>query len=262
MYVDSHCHLDDDAFDADRDAVIARARAVGVESFVLAGVDPATWTRQRALAETRPGFVWSAGLHPMRAATFSNSDARAALDALPSCFSGPSPARALGETGLDARFVPRDSIERQLVVFREQLALARAIDVPVILHVLGRGTHLRALDAMRSDGVPRRGGVVHSYSGSAELAVEYLALGLSISFSASVCRITADRAHRAAASVPLERLLVETDSPDLAPPGRDRRNEPAALLDVAEAMAKIRGVDRESILAATASNAHALFGPW
>jgi TatD DNase family protein len=262
LYVDSHCHLDDESFDADRPAVIARARAAGVRGFVLAGVDPSTWSRQRTLAGEEPGIVWSAGLHPMRAATYSDAESRAALDSLASCFVGPHAARAVGEIGLDARFVPRDSVARQLLAFREQLALARRLDVPVLLHVLGRGTHLRVLETMRRDGAPRRGGIVHSYSGSAELVPEYLALGLSIGFSASVCRATADRTRRAAAAVPIERLLIETDSPDLPPPGREPRNEPLALLDVAEALAKIREVDRDSILAATASNASALLGPF
>lgn len=260
--IDSHCHLDDEAFDTDRAEVIARARAAGLTGFVLAGVDPSTWVKQRALAGSTSGVVWSAGLHPMRAATYSDDAARVALDELESCFRGPFAARAVGETGLDAQFVPRDSIDRQLPIFREQLALARSLDLPVVLHVLGRGTHLRTLETMKQDGAPPRGGVVHSYSGGAELSVEYLALGLSISFSGSVCRATADRVHRAAAVVPLDRLLIETDSPDLAPPGANRRNEPRALLDVADSVAKIRGVERAAILEATAANARALFGPF
>lgn len=260
--IDSHCHLDDEAFDTDRAEVLSRARAAGLTGFVLAGVDPKTWSKQRALAGSTPGIVWSAGLHPMRAATYSEDEARVALVELASCFRGPSAARAVGETGLDAQFVPRDSIERQLPIFREQLALARSLELPVVLHVLGRGTHLRTLETMRKDGVPRRGGVVHSYSGGAELTVEYLALGLSVSFSGSVCRKTADRVHRAAAAVPLDRLLIETDSPDLAPPGANRRNEPTALLDVADSVAKIRGVERAVILEATAANARVLFGPF
>jgi TatD DNase family protein len=260
VIIDSHCHLDDDAFDADRAAVFERARAAGVRGFVLAGVDPATWPKQRALALSERGVVWSAGLHPMRAATFDDAATRSALAELVACFEGVGPARALGETGLDTHFVPRDSIARQLEVFREQLALARSFDLPVVLHILGRGTHLHSLELMRRDGVPTRGGVVHSYSGSAELAEEYVALGLSISFSGSVCRPAAERAHRAAASVPLDRLLIETDSPDLAPPGRGPRNEPTAVLDVAAAVAKIRGIECEDLLIATAANASRLFG--
>ncbi len=259
MYVDSHCHLDDDAFDPDRSEVFARAREAGVTGFVLAGVDPATWTKQRELAGRESGVLWSAGLHPMRAATLPSIEVREALDSLAECFAGEGRASALGETGLDAHFVPRDSIDRQQVVFREQLALARTIDVPLILHVLGRGTHLRVLETLRADRPPARAGVVHSYSGSAELAAEYVALGFFISFSGSVCRPTSERAHRAAAAVPIDRLLIETDSPDLSPRGSKVRNEPAALLDVASALAKIRGVDLDAILLATSNNARSLF---
>lgn len=260
MYVDSHCHLDDEAFDADRDEVVARARACGIGGFMLAGVDPQTWQRQRQLAATQRGFWWSAGLHPIAVVRSTSEQRTRALQALPECFRGVHAASALGETGLDARFVPRDSLEVQLEAFREQVAIARAHDVPLILHVLGRGTHLRAIEWLERDGVPRRGGVVHSFSGSAETVPQWLALGFAISFSGSVVRPAAERAQRAAAAVPLDRLLIETDSPDLAPPGRGPRNEPGALLDVAAALAKIHGSTPEAILVATSANARRLFG--
>lgn len=260
MYVDSHCHLDDVAFDADRDQVVERARACGIGGFMLAGVDPDTWSRQREIAKSKRGFWWSAGLHPIAVVRSSPERRSRALRALPECFRGSHAASALGETGLDARFVPRDSLDVQQEAFREQVAIARAHDVPLILHVLGRGTHLRSIELLERDGPPRRGGVVHSFSGSAEIVPQWLALGFAISFSGSVVRPAAERAQRAAAAVPLDRLLIETDSPDLAPPGRGPRNEPAALLDVAAALAKIHGSTPEAILVATSANARRLFG--
>ena len=127
------------AFDADRDQVVERARACGIGGFMLAGVDPDTWSRQREIAKSKRGFWWSAGLHPIAVVRSSPERRSSALRALPECFRGSHAASALGETGLDARFVPRDSLDVQQEAFREQVAIARAHDVPLILHVLGRG---------------------------------------------------------------------------------------------------------------------------
>jgi TatD DNase family protein len=258
--IDAHCHLDDAAFDADRDAVFVRSRAVGVVGWLVAGVDPATWARQRALAVAEPGIRWAAGLHPCAVARASIAEREAALIALPSCFQGVRPASALGETGLDTRFVPRDTLEAQVSAFRAQVALARALDLPVVLHLNGPGTHGRALAVLRGDGLPRRGGVVHAYSGSAELVADYVALGLYLSFAGTVARPDARRVHGAARATPGPRLLVETDAPDLAPPGAPRRNEPAALPEILRALAQLRGEDPGALAEQTARNAAELFG--
>lgn len=260
MYVDAHCHLDDAAFDGDRGAVIARARAAQVTGFVLAGVDPATWARQRALVATLPGACWTAGLHPCAAAVAPDADRVAALSALPGCFRGPNAARGLGETGLDTRFCGKETLDVQGSVFRESLSLARSLNVPVILHLNGPGTHARALTVFSSDGLPKAGGIVHAYGGSAELVAAYVALGLHVSFAGTVCRPEARKVHAAVRAVPPGRLLVETDAPDLAPPGHNRRNEPAALLDVAAAVAALRGETAHDVLVRSASACQNLFG--
>ncbi len=239
-YIDGHCHLDDASFDEDRDAVWERARAAGLAGAVLAGVSPETWARQRALASRYAGLVWTAGLHPCAVAGMSPVQLRAALDALPACFVGPNPARGLGELGLDTRLVERASLDRQLPVFRHQLAIARDRALPIVLHLNGRGVHAAALSLLRADGLPIAGGLVHAYSGSAELVAEYVALGLHLSFAATVCRADARKVHRAVLSTPADRLLVETDCPDQSPPGCARRNEPQNLLVIADAIARIR----------------------
>jgi TatD DNase family protein len=276
VYVDAHNHLDDDSFDADRDAVFERARAAGVTGFVLGGVNPATWKRQRALAAAHPRVVWTAGLHPHACARLDDAAARAALDALPACFEGEHAARGLGETGLDTHFCAKDTLDRQLRLFREQLALARRLDRPVVLHVVGGGTHSRVLETLRDDGAPRAGGMVHMYGGSSELVREYVALGLCLSFGGPVANPNARRLRKAAAEVPADRLLVETDAPDLPPPdfepefgarpgaraagGGRPRNEPASLPLVAKALAALRDEPADVILARAAERTRALFG--
>lgn len=260
MYVDAHCHLDDERLAELEAEVFARAHAAGVTGFVVAGVDPDSWARQRALAARRPGVRWTAGLHPCAVASLADEAAAAAMSALPAAFEGPHPATGLGETGLDTRFCARETLPRQEHVFRASLALARALDVPVVLHLNGQGTHARALGVLRADGLPRAGGMVHAYSGSAELVADYVALGLHISFAGTVCRPEARKVHAAARAVPASRLLLETDAPDLTPPELPRPNEPAALLAVARAVSALRGDAAHDLLARSAAACAELFG--
>lgn len=259
MYVDAHCHLDCPSFDEDRDAVLARARAAGVTGLVLAGVQPCEWPRQRALAAAAPGVRWTAGLHPMVAAESDDAAIDEALAALPAAFTGEAPASGIGELGLDTRFARKETLPRQLDCFRRQLAVARALDKPVVLHILG--AHGRALEVLRADGLPSAGGMVHAYSGSAELVRDYERLGLHLSIAGTVARPDARKVHLAAAAVSPDRLLIETDAPDLAPPDLgSRRNEPAAVVRVAAAVAAIRGEPVETVLRRAAANAARLFG--
>lgn len=261
MSVDSHCHIDDAEFDADRDAMFGRALAAAVTGFVLAGVDRDSWTRQRALVRARPDCVRAAGLHPMIVGRLAADESalRAQLDALAGEFRDEGAAVAVGETGLDTHFVDASTLEVQARVFREQLALARALDVPVVLHVLGRGTHLRVLETIAADGLPARGGMVHSFSGSAEVATRYLRLGLDCSFAGAVARPGAVKVHAACRVIPDDRLLIETDAPDQAPPGTPARMEPARLDEVAQAVARVRGTTSAIVLSQCAANARRLF---
>lgn len=258
MHIDTHNHLDLPAFDADRDAVLARARAAGVGGHLVAGVDPDGWIRQRRLAEAVPGVRWAAGLHPQVAAEMDESAIDAALGGLRAAFDGPHAACAVGETGLDRLEVDRSTLPAQRHAFRAQLAIARELDRPLVLHILR--AHGAALDILRGDGLPAAGGVVHSFSGNAELAREYVALGLHVAFVGTVCRDEAKKLHRAAAELPADRLLVETDAPDQSPPGLEGRNEPSALIRVAEGVARHRGCTAAEVLARSDRNAEALFG--
>lgn len=261
MFIDAHCHLDDVAFDADRDAVFARARLAGVHGFVLAGVDRDSWARQRALVRRRADCVRSAGVHPMIVGRLAHDEPalRASLDALPAEFHDVGAAIAVGEIGLDSHFVDAATLDVQERAFRAQLAFARAADLPVVLHVLGRGSHARALDVLRSDGLPKRGGMVHSFSGSADVATQYVRLGLYCSFAGAIARPAAAKVHAACRAVGDDRLLIETDAPDQAPPGTERRMEPARLTEVAAAMAHVRGTTSAILLAQTAATARRLF---
>lgn len=258
LHVDTHNHLDFPAFDADRDAVLEQARAAGVGGHLIAGVEPAHWPRQRALAAQHPGIRWTAGLHPQWAAKLTPDAIDAALDGLPAQLDGPHAACGIGETGLDRLFADPETLPRQIHAFRAQLAIARTHDRPLVLHIVR--AHGKALEILKADGIPAAGGVVHSFSGNRELAREYLTLGLHIGFAGPICRANARTLRGAAEDVPLDRLLVETDAPDQSPPGGPARNEPTTLIAVAEAVAAARGVEPDAVLRRSTRNAEALFG--
>ena len=254
---DSHCHLHDDAVRADADALVARARAVGVTGFLLAGVHPEGWRHELELARRHSGVLVAYGVHPQLV-----RDGRAAqmVDALARALDGelPRPA-AIGEIGLDGSDEHASSLDEQERVFMQQLELARAHDLPVLLHVLK--AHPRALELLAEHGVRGVRGVLHSCSASADLVQRYVALGLHVSFAGTVSNGQARRIRAAAASVPLDRLLVETDAPFQTPPRlRPARNEPAFLVEIVRAVAQIKGLPESTIAEATTANARRLFG--
>lgn len=267
---DSHCHLHDARMAAVREGAIERAAAAGVRSVLLAGVDEPGWRDEDELArQPLPLRVLIAyGLHPQMVPLLDDSEVRRQLDALGRALRGEpladgttlARAHALGETGLDALTdKTKACLPRQESVFREQLAMARALDLPVMLHLLR--AHEPALRLLKRDGLPRAGGVVHSFSGSAELCGEYVKLGLHISFAGSVTYPNARRLHAAAAVVPAGLLLVETDAPDQTPdPRKPLLNEPAFLVDVIETVARLRGETVGRIAELTDENAHRLLG--
>jgi len=258
MYIDAHCHLDLPPFDDDRDAVLVQGYKDGISGYLLAGVDPEGWRRQRAMASRYPGVQWTAGLHPVRAAEMEPEARRRALDGLPACFEGKGAAVGVGETGLDRRFAAPETLPGQEIAFRAQLALARSGNRPVVLHVVA--AHGHTLDVLRRDGLPAAGGLVHSYSGSAELVSEYVSLGLSISFSGNVLRPGAKKLRRAVSVVPEAHLLVETDAPDQAPAGRGVRNTPSTLIEVGRCLADVRGGTADDILNRSRQNLERIFG--
>ncbi len=238
--IDSHCHLDDSDFDADRDAVIARARAAGIETMLAIGSEGAV-----GLAEAHPDIYATLGIHPHEAAKAD----RAALDRLAERLSHPK-VLAVGEIGLDYHydFSPR---ETQREVFRAQLAIAKAAGLPVIIHT--REAWPDTLALLRESGIAR--GVMHCFSEGPEEAAQALELGFFVSFAGIVTFPKAQRIQEAARRVPADRLLVETDAPYLAPvPYRGKRNEPAFVVETARKIAALRGETFEQVAAATNRN--------
>ncbi|UNK44141.1 TatD family hydrolase [Luteimonas sp. S4-F44] len=251
MLVDSHCHLDAPEFDDDRAAVLARARAAGVMQQVVPAVARAEWPGLRAVCATDAGLFPAYGLHPMFLAEHQPED----LDALDEWIVRERPV-AVGECGLD-HFVDGLDHAAQARYFEGQLRLAHAHDLPVIVHAR------RAVDPViaalkRFDGVR---GVVHSFGGSAEQARQLWQRGFMIGLGGPLTYDRARRLHRVAATMPIEQLLLETDAPD-QPDSRHRgqRNEPARLVHVVEAVARLRGELPEIVAAQTRDNAARLFG--
>lgn len=252
--IDTHVHLDAAAFEDAADVWRAAQRA-GVSRAIAVGVEPSSWDRTIAIAHDLPGVELALGIHPEVVPNLTDAAIAAGLADLPKLLEKHA-ALAIGECGLDG---PSGDLERQERVLLAHLALARDLHLPVSLHVFR--VHGPALKLLRAFG-PIERGVVHSYSGSAELVRDYLRLGWSFSFAGAVTRSNARRPLDAVRAVPLEHLLVETDAP-FQPAGADARDrtrgEPADLPLVVEALARARGVDVEEIAAATTANAERIF---
>jgi TatD DNase family protein len=250
---DSHCHIDVPAFDQDRDAVLARAREAGVEAMLLVGGVDAEGGHRRALelAEER-GLPVSAGLHPHEARLMTG----AVEDELRR-FARERRIVAVGEIGLDFHYdhSPRD-VQRE--AFRRQLRLARDVGLPVIVHT--READLETSAILEEEGAGEVGGVLHCFTGGHELAERALALGFYVSFSGIVAFPRAEVVQEIARRIPLERLLVETDAPYLAPPPhRGKRNEPAFVVEVARKVAALRELPLPALGEAALANFRRLF---
>jgi TatD DNase family protein len=238
---DSHCHLHAPEIIASAHDLAVRARAVGVRGFLLAGVEPEGWRQQQSLAEREPDMCAAYGVHPQVVAEQSKADSLSMLAELEASLASEQWRRpvAIGEIGLDAARERKATLDVQEEIFRAQLALARREDLPVVLHVLD--AHRRTLDILKADGLPRAGGIVHSYSGSGELVAEYVKLGLMISFAGSVTAERSKKVRAAVTRVPAAQLLVETDAPFQTPlQHRPERNQPAFLPTIIAAVAELR----------------------
>jgi TatD DNase family protein len=257
VFVDSHAHIDGEEFDADRDGVVARAREAGVRAILNVGTgDPhaGNFVRAVAVAEKYEGVHAAVGVHPHDAKLYDEAAERLLLE-----FVRSKRVVALGEIGLDYHYdnSPR---EVQHGVFGRQLRLARQEGLPVIIH--SRDADDDTLEILRAEYAgTERGGVMHCFGGGPELAEGALGLGFYISFAGNVTFKKADALREVARTVPLERLLVETDCPYLAPvPHRGRRNEPAYVVETARFLADLRGVSHEELGRATSENFSRLFG--
>jgi TatD DNase family protein len=250
--VDSHCHLDSAEFDADREVVIERSLAAGVECMVAVGTGngPPDLEAGLRLAETHSAFYATVGVHPHDASK-ANRDS---LDRLAELAKHPK-VIAVGEIGLDYHydFSPRD-VQRS--VFVEQLRIAREAGAPVVIHTREAWDDTFALIEQHYAGP----GVMHCFTGGPEEARRALALGFHLSFGGIVTFPKAVQVHQAAREAPVERILIETDAPYLAPaPHRGKRNEPAFLIHTARRLAELRGVTVDALAEATTRNFEALF---
>jgi TatD DNase family protein len=253
--VDSHAHLDFEDFEGDLDGVVARAAAVGVDRIVVVGLwrAPGSFGNAVALATDRPGtFAAIAGIHPHECARVPEADWKESerLAASPVVV-------GVGETGLDYHYdlSPR---EVQKESFRRSIRIAHAVGKPVVVHV--REAEEDCVAILRDEGIPAAGGVIHCFTGDRAAARAYLDLGLYISVAGIVTFKTADEIREAVRLVPRDRLLVETDSPFLAPvPFRGKRNEPAHVVHVASKVAELWGTTVDEVAAATTANVKRLF---
>ena len=258
MWLDSHCHLTAEAFDADREAVLARAEQAGVEAFVAigSGYGVANNARAAELAAADARVFATVGVHPHEAKEWGPE-----TPALLARWLDRPRVVAIGECGLDYHYMHSERAA-QREVFAAQVALARARQLPVSIHVRGQeqGAFEELLDIWRAEGRGELEGVLHCYTGTLDFARRALDHGLWVSFS-GILTFKQDRGLRGvAAALPLERLLVETDAPLLAPEGlRGRRNEPAWVDRVGQTLANVQGREPEDVAAITTRNARRLF---
>jgi TatD DNase family protein len=258
VWIDSHCHVSSADFDEDREAVIQRALDDGVELLIGIGSGYGIEANLRAveLAAKHPHVYAAVGVHPHEAATLDD-EGRRQLDG----WLGRDRVVAVGECGLDYHYMrsPRD-VQRS--VFVEQLATARARSLPVSLHVRGEepNAYEELLEIWQSEAGGELEGVLHCYTGTLDFARRALDAGLYVSFS-GILTFKRDRGLREVAkALPLDRLMLETDAPLLAPEGfRGRRNEPARVALVGRVLAETRGISVEEVARATTRNARRLF---
>jgi len=259
VWIDTHCHLDAAEFDADRDDVVARARAAGIAQIVIPAVDVGNFERVRELAH-RHRLAYALGIHPMCTGAAGAADLAALREALVR-HAGDPRLVAVGEIGLD-HFIAGLDRQRQATIFAAQLALAAEFGLPVLLHVR------RAVDAVLAQLRRRRvpGGFAHAFNGSEQQADAFVELGFRLGFGGAVTFDRALRIRRVGRAVAPAAIVMETDSPDIPPQWRYRtaearaagatmRNEPAELARIGAELAALRGEPAEALAAATTANA-------
>lgn len=252
LIFDTHAHYDDAQFDADREALLSAMPENGVGLILDPGCDLESSRAAIALAEQYPHIYAAVGYHPENCAPYTDAD----LDILRRLAQHPKVV-AIGEIGLDYYWEQTPPKEFQQAVFRAQLALARELSLPVIVH--DRDAHADCLAIVKE--FPEVRGVFHCYSGSVEMARELWKLGWYLGLDGPVTYKNARRTVEVAAEVPLERLLLETDSPYMAPvPKRGTRNDSRNIRCIAEKIAEIRNMTADAIIRVSAENGRRLFG--
>ena len=259
MWIDTHCHLDAAEFDADRDAVVAQARAAGVGQIVVPAIDATNFGRVRELAHGF-GLAYALGIHPMCTDRSPDADLDTLRRALDTHRADPHLV-AIGEIGLD-HFVPGLDREKQAAFFAAQLRLAAEFDLPVLLH--SRRSIDSVLKQLRAARV--RGGIAHAFNGSEQQAAAFFELGFRLGFGGALTFDRALRIRRVAAAVPIEAIVMETDAPDIAPQwlyrtaaerdaGAAMRNVSSELPRIGAVLAGLRGIDAAALRSVTTANA-------
>ncbi|NTV15046.1 MAG: TatD family hydrolase [Desulfobulbaceae bacterium] len=250
--VDTHCHLDMNAYQSDLEPVLHQAATRGVGRIITVGIDPASSARAVALAEKYPGVSATVGIHPHNLGECTEES----LAGLAELARHPKVV-AFGEIGMDLHYdyFPADLQRRH---FARQVALAQEMALPLVIH--DRDAHAQVLAVLREGGPFPAGGVMHCFSGDAALAEAVMELGFYISITGVVTFAKSAQLQEAICQTPLDRLLLETDGPYLAPePRRGRRNEPALLLFTAARVAELKGVTLAELATTTTANAEKLF---
>ena len=248
--VDVHCHLDSDVFHDRFDDILAAARQAGVRKLITASIHPNQWEAVRTLAQRHEEVVFAQGVHPWYCADD-------ALPELPRLETAARGAVAIGEIGLDTKKAPFP-MERQTSVFVAQLHTAQQCNLPVIMHC--RGAFNEMLQLFKQHGPPP-GGILHNFSGSPELADQFMAHGLAFSLGGVLTWRNSAKRNRLLRHIYPDHLLLETDAPDIPPvEARGRPNTPANILYNLRAAAELLGEPAEAVAAATTRNAQRIFG--
>ena len=248
MLIDSHAHLEMPEFKKDLEAVIQRAKASRVEYIFTVGTEKKDWKRAVEIADSHPSIYAILGVHPHNAKEIDDQT-YPTLRGL--CRNGK--VKAYGEIGLDffRNLSPRDI---QLKRFREQIGLAKELDLPIVIH--DREAHRETLEILKSEKAEESGGIIHCFSGDHEMAKACLDMGFYISIPGSITFKNAEGLREIVERIPLESLLVETDAPFLTPePFRGKRNEPSYVRYTAQKVAEIKKVSFEKVAEITTENA-------
>ena len=246
MFFDTHAHFDDERFDADRDEVMCKMRDAGVELIVNPGCNEETSRKALEYAEKYDIVYAAVGWHPETCGDFTNES----VELLRELAKSPR-VKAIGEIGLDYYWDENPPKEFQKIVFEKQMQLAEELNLPVIVH--DREAHADCMEIVRR--YPNVKGVFHCYAGSAEMAKELVEMGWYISFTGTITFKNARKAPEVVAAIPLERIMIETDSPYMAPePNRGKRNDSSNLCYIAQKIGEIKGITMEEAARITTEN--------
>jgi TatD DNase family protein len=253
QWIDTHCHLDEDAFSQDCDEVVARAIDAGLVAMVAIGITVDSCRRVIALAEKFPQVYATVGIHPNYVSVAKPDDWKQIVELA----SSPKVV-GLGETGLD-KYWDHSPLELQMDYFHRHIELSRERNLPFVVHCRDAEPEVVSVLTQHAAQAPLNA-VMHAFCGSAETAAACLSMGMHLSIGGMVTFKKNEAQRQIAATIPLDRLLIETDAPYLAPtPFRGKRNEPAHVRLTAASLAEARGISKEEIAAATTTNARRLF---